>query len=228
MSSYVSKEDYGSAQSRLDEIIEKSVLEGNVHSTHKKALDNLSLNFDAPRYELEHLDHPNSKFTPEEKVKAAMAVIVTGSTSKAAAFCNVEPRTISYWKSNAKWWPKAISIARTALGEKLDSALGEIIYLATDELRDRLEHGDEVLDAKTGETHRVKVKARDLAAILNTTFDKRAAIRGEGLSENSNSSKNTDVNEQLVEIQEALGSLGESMKEKNAKLVPTEYMGENR
>ena len=58
------------------------------------------------------------------------------------------------------------------IGESMKFRYAKIIEAAADELLDRLQNGDPVMDRTTGEIGRVPVKARDLAVAGGVTFDK--------------------------------------------------------
>jgi len=58
----------------------------------------------------------------------------------------------------------------------------KIVEQALTEIQDRLKHGDDILDSKTGTIIKVKPKAKELASILKTVHNVRQITRGEATS----------------------------------------------
>lgn len=113
----------------------------------------------------------------DDKLQAALAWIMVGSTEEASRLCGVPGRTIRYWMEQS-WWENVVDEARKVKQKELDGLWTGLIHKAATEVKERLEEGDETLD-KQGNIRRTKIKAKDLAVILSIVVDKRALLRGE-------------------------------------------------
>ena len=138
-----------------------------------KALEDISALYDK-----------RSPFTPEEKLQAALAMLVCGTPTKAAKYIAnpaINAALIRNWKARAPWWPQAMEIAKKDKQADLDIMFTALMHKATKEIRDRIEHGDEVVTAN-GVKQRRKVSMRDLVTAMGYLFDKRALLRGDPTS----------------------------------------------
>ncbi len=117
--------------------------------------------------------HSNS-----EKEEAVAAWIASGTYSGAARVCGVNQVTIRFWhKNQPDWWDKVAVRVREENEERHRANLTKIMDKCSEEILDRLENGDEHINAK-GEKHLIKVKAQPLAVILGITSEKRALSLG--------------------------------------------------
>jgi len=130
----------------------------------------------------------NSKWSNEDRILAATYFAITGSSLKAATHMAavgspVPAATIRDWKNNAVWWKPVLTAVRKAKQEELDSKLTDIIMVGTEQLKDRLEHGNVKYDTKTGEFYRQPLTSGELAKdTIGIMFDKRALLRGDPTS----------------------------------------------
>ena len=138
------------------------------------------------KIELSDLYHPNSKWTPEQKLAAVTQYVLTGSSKRAAAVCDVPASTIRWWKQDASWWPDLVTKVRKEQDDKVSALFAEAREKALNSLVDRITKGDEVLD-KDGNINFRAVSARDLATIAGITHDKEALIRGNPTSRTARS-----------------------------------------
>jgi len=113
-----------------------------------------------------------------EKKDAAAAYLVYGNSKMAGKQLSIPSRTIRTW-TKADWWPDYMAEAKEVMQAELDGRLTRIANLATENVIDRLEHGDEVLDTRTGEARRKKVNARDCMVLGGIAIDKRQILRRE-------------------------------------------------
>lgn len=116
----------------------------------------------------------------DERIEAAIAWLVTGNADAASRLCNIPSRTIRDWMVT-DWWESILEAAKGIKQKELDAIWTGIIHKTADELRDRIVHGDEVID-RMGGSKRVKVKGKDLAIIMSIATDKRALGRGQATS----------------------------------------------
>ena len=112
------------------------------------------------------------KYTSPDKINAAMAYILCGNVAQAAKMVRVSDTTFRNWVSQP-WWASAIEYARRIKMGELHGKLTEIIDLAVAGVKERLERGDEVIDAKTGSIRHKAISARDSAYIATLFMEKR-------------------------------------------------------
>lgn len=74
------------------------------------------------------------------------------------------------------WWRELCEDVYARHRAIIDSRLDTIVDRATQELLERLEHGNEHID-RDGQLHRVRVSAKDCAIILGTALDRRREQR---------------------------------------------------
>jgi len=122
-----------------------------------------------------------SKYTAGDKLRAALAYIVTASSGKAGALTGIPSKTILTWKSHAPWWPKAVEYALLAKKEELDANLQEIQDLANHGVIDRIKDGDHKLRSN-GDVVRLPISGKDLMVISAVARDKQALLRGQPTS----------------------------------------------
>lgn len=119
----------------------------------------------------------NPKWTIEDKMRAAMAYLITGNALEAGKVCQIPDRTIRYWTTEA-WWADFIGECRKAKNDELDAAFTSILDGVVGEIKDRVNNGDEVVQ-KDGSKVRRKISARDATLVAAVLVDKRAILRGE-------------------------------------------------
>lgn len=156
------------------------VLEKDPEFEYEKVdlIDDSGYDKETAGWDLKDLYHPNSCYTPETKVRAVMAYLVTGTSKQAEQFSGVKATVIRDWKSRAEWWPLVMGECRKKKQDELDAAYTSILHQAVGTLSDRIENGDEFID-RNGKRYRKLLSARDLAIITGVIYDKRALLRGD-------------------------------------------------
>lgn len=133
------------------------------------------------------------KYDSRQKLRAALAYIVTASSGKASQLTGIPSQTIRYWKQEAPWWPVAVKYALAAQREELDAKLGELVSKGLDGALSGMDRGDPVITRKKFKDEDgiwqekvvieyVPLKAKDLMAIASAARDKQAVLRGEPTS----------------------------------------------
>lgn len=153
-------------------------------------MKDLDKNFDASEYDTipndlfeSILSHPQAKYTPEERIRAAAYFVVLGSSLKTSRYTGIPAPTIRYWINRTKWWGELVKHIRKQKQEELDALLTEIITKGSAELLDRVENGDVKVNQTTGDEYRVKMDSNSLAKnALGIPYDKRALLRGDPTS----------------------------------------------
>lgn len=141
------------------------------------------------------------------KIDAAIAYIVTADSEAASKLCNVPARTIRSWMQ-MPWWEDILAEAMSVKQKELDATFTRIIHQATDQLVERIEQGDVVLD-KTGNKINMPIKGKDLAWIAAIITDKRAIARGQP----------TSRSEKKVSIEDHLSKLNSEFEKVGAKVL---------
>ncbi len=128
-------------------------------------------------FDLVALNHPLSTYTVTQKIQVVTIFMTTGNVKQASVSSGVPAATIHRWKKKSQWWDEACAEVRHTKNEELEAILTHSLHLASEQIVDRLEHGNEAL--VNGEVVRVKVPARELAQVTNCLFEKRALLRGD-------------------------------------------------
>ena len=138
-----------------------------------------------PRYsekqktiDLSDMYHVNSPYSPEQKVAAAQAYLITGTSVKAQMYCGIKADIIRDWKSKSTWWPDLFQTIKKSKNDELEATFTRIMDSALTEVADRLEGGDSKIQ-KDGSIVKVPIGGKDVAIILSIMYDKRALLRGD-------------------------------------------------
>jgi len=125
--------------------------------------------------------------------------------SKVAKQLNLPERTCTDWV-NSEWGEALLATLRAEHAPELDATYRKIITKANNELLDRLDNGDEVLD-KNNEVVRLKIGGKSLATIGAICFDKRQILN------NMPTSINTSMdNAALTKLQQQFQALSKQSK----------------
>lgn len=143
--------------------------------------------------ELSELYVPNAKYTPEQKVQAAMAFVLTGTSVKAEKLVNIPAKTIRWWKAQAVWWPDLIRECRKYKQDELDARYTKLLDATVGELEDRVVHGNSVFN-KDGQQEKLPLSGKELAVIMAIIFDKRQLLRGDVTSRTETVSQTEQLN----------------------------------
>ena len=128
-------------------------------------------------FDLVALNHPQSKYSAEQKIQACTYYITTGDFRRVSKLTGIPVATLNGWKSSAVWWEETLDEVKNTKNEELEAILTHALHLASEEIVDRLEHGNEVI--VRGRKERVKIPARELSQLTNTVFEKRCMLRGD-------------------------------------------------
>ena len=125
---------------------------------------------------LEDIDLPRAGthgYSPEDRLRAALAWSITGTAQGASDVCGIPRQTVDDW-TRRDWWGPLVSEARLLKNDELDARLTNILDLATQALRDRLQAALDNPEAK--------VTIQQLAIVAAVSHDKRALLRGDPTS----------------------------------------------
>lgn len=143
----------------------------------------------------------NRKQHPDTAREEAVAAwIATGTYAGASRVTGISQATIRVWhKNQPTWWDKAAERIREQNEERHRANLTKIMDKCSEEIMERLEHGDEHINSK-GEKHRVKVKAQAIAVILGITSEKRSLSLGLPTSISGKQNSDTDMLKKLKHL----------------------------
>ncbi len=107
---------------------------------------------------------PGGWFSDKQKLEAVQMWLITGSMPATAAALNINVSTIEKWRYT-DWWKELSDQIKAEGRVKLSGRLQKIVGRTLDQLEDRIENGDFILDSKTGQIVRKPLMARDLTRI---------------------------------------------------------------
>lgn len=116
-----------------------------------------------------------------KKVEAVTSYLALGKLPLVSAVVNVPVSTLRQWKLQP-WWRELIEEIHREDEFDLDAKLSKIIDKTLDAVVERVEHGEFLIDSKTGQVKRVPVKLRDVHRVSVDLIDKRNLIRGKPTS----------------------------------------------
>lgn len=164
--------------------------------------------------ELRDLYAHNGKYTPEEKIQAVMAYMVTGTSRKASKICGVPEGTIRWWKADSLWWDDTMKECRRKKQDELDAMTTDVIHKAIEQIGERITHGNKKT-TKDGELYTAPLTATELAMVAGIVFDKRQLIRGDPTS----SVHTASDNEKLDKLREEFQNMAQQVQGYNAKVI---------
>lgn len=178
--------------------------------------------------ELSDLYTTQSKYTPEEKVQAVMAYVLSGKASYASRNLkkynglHIPERTIRNWRQNALWWEDVYAECKKQKQEELDGAFTSFLHQTIEQISERISNGDTIYDRKTGEFIKVPMTGRDMAVTLGIIFEKRQLLRGDPTSR----VEKTSEAERLNKLETNFKKFANMQKDWNAKTIEAEIVEE--
>jgi len=128
--------------------------------------------------DLSDMYSPGSPYSPEQKVHAAQAYLITGTSIQAQKYCGVKADVIRAWKSRADWWPELFTTIKKNKNDELEASFTRIMDKTIEEIGDRLDNGDTKV-MRDGTLQRVPMGGKEISIILSIMYDKRALLRGD-------------------------------------------------
>jgi hypothetical protein len=111
----------------------------------------------------------------EKKMDVVSLYMLLGNLRVVSEKMDVPYNTLTEWK-RSDWWPEIVSQVQRQRKNKTTESLTQLVESGIDILKDRLEHGDYVLNNKTGEVIRKPVSAKDATAIVNHLLGRQIQI----------------------------------------------------
>lgn len=147
----------------------------------KERLDRRLAKEESIQIDLKDLYASHSKYTPEEKIRAVMIYVTTGTIKASAKKAGIPQQTLQHWKQHAEWWDDTVRECRKKKQDELDAMYTEVIHDIVEQVHDRVINGDTKVD-KNGNQYKLPMGGKDLAITMAVTFDKRQLLRGEATS----------------------------------------------
>jgi hypothetical protein len=117
-------------------------------------------------------------YTEAKKVETATLYAALGDVKATAKLAKVPVEQVEKWQDE-EWWLLTLAKVKRNQNSVLDVKASTIVDKAMDQLLNRVEQGDHILNIKTGEIVQIPMSGRDLSVVAGTIFDKRQLIRGE-------------------------------------------------
>ena len=130
------------------------------------------------KIDLSDLYSQNTLYSPEQKIAAAQAYLITGTSVQAQKYCGVKADIIRDWKNKSTWWPELFKTVQKQKSTELEANFTRILDTSLVQLEDRLENGDTKIQ-KDGSLTRVPMGGKEIAVVLAIMYDKRALLRGD-------------------------------------------------
>ena len=158
-------------------------------------------------------------YTDAKKIEVVTTYLVLGKAPLVEAATGVPRGTIRQWKMQP-WWKELESDIRVEEDQELDSKLSRIVDRTLDTVVDRIEHGDYILDSRSGTVKRVPVKMKDAHKVSVDLIDKRNLLRGKPTSR-----------VEKITVEDTMLKLAEQFKEwakliKSEKVIEGDYADE--
>lgn len=118
-----------------------------------------------------------SQYTDVQRREAVAQYVVLGNYTRVSEIVNISQNTIYGW-GQTDWWADLYNKIQHEKKAELDAALTKTIHMAIDQVHDRVQHGDYVIDkqAKVSDKERFVRKpmnGRDLMTVGAIAYDKR-------------------------------------------------------
>lgn len=133
---------------------------------------------DQMEIDLSDMYHQRSPYSPEQKIAAAQAYLITGTSIQAQKFCGVKADIIRNWKSQSTWWGDLFRTIKKKKQDELEATFTRTMDSAVYQLADRIEGGDTKV-MKDGTLKKVPMGGKELAIVVSIMYDKRALLRGD-------------------------------------------------
>ena len=152
-----------------------------------------------------------NNWTYDTKLTVCELILSTQNHRMVAEITEVPLETIRDWKKQ-EWWPSIVEEVQKIRRAELNSRLSKIVDSALSKIEDRLEHGDYVLNNKTGEIMRKPVSLKDANAVAKD-------ILGQQISMNRVEAEvkvETDAKELLKNLANEFAKLNRKLKQNSA------------
>ena len=144
------------------------------------------------------------EWTMDEKLEAATALLITGTTTDASKLCGIPSRTIREW-TKKDWWHSLMQEADKHKNALLSGKQTKLLEKSLNLLEERMTKGDPIVDKNGNIVGYKPVNAYHMALIHAILVDKRGVIRG--VKESTKSNKT--ITDKLDELTDRLEKFAE-------------------
>ena len=163
-----------------------------------------------------------SKYTDEDRRRAAIEYCSTGNMSKVSDNTDIPKSTLSHWRLHTDWWVELVGEVRNEMSDQILAQNMEIATKAGERVLDSLEYGDEKLvwDKDKGEhvIKYVKPTGKDSMVISGISQDK-ARVQ---LNLPTSITTSQTTQEQLKAVLDQCAAVADTLKEKRANSIAGE------
>lgn len=137
-------------------------------------------------------------FTQATKTEAATLYCVYGDVEEVSKLTDVPIPTLRTWRTEP-WWIEIQKQVFVEQNEKLSAQIATVLEKSIVQITDRLEHGDQTYNPKTGEITRKPIEAKVLTSLFDSLSHQRRITRGEP----TNITAKVQVDDRLKLLEEA-------------------------
>jgi hypothetical protein len=143
-------------------------------------LSDKAKHYKAPKKKTEGSWYPDNV-----KIEACKLWLITGNLRGTAAAMKIPYPTLQTWRYSS-WWNELASDIKTEGQIELSNKLKKIAERALEVTLDRLDHGDWILNQKTGVMERKPVVMRDAHRVAESLIDRAVKLEAKPLEEAHN------------------------------------------
>lgn len=147
-----------------------------------------------------------------QSLEAVRLYLQSGSIAEVGRKLGVSAYELSKL-TRTNWWMQELKLLRTIEQAQLDTSLTEILNMSLDELKLRLQFGEDYYD-KEGNMRNRPLSAATLCRVADVVFDKRQLIRGLPTAVTNEGGK-------LQELAEKLEELGRAQSARTIEMDPS-------
>ena len=124
---------------------------------------------------------PNTTWSKEARIAAVSQYLVLGNMSLVSSTTGIPYQLLRAWKQQP-WWAEVVAQIRSTDNIKTDNKLSKIVDKSLDAVLDRVENGEYMYDAKSGDIKRRPASMKDIAKVSVDLLTKRELLRGNATS----------------------------------------------
>jgi hypothetical protein len=111
-----------------------------------------------------------------KRIEFITTYLAMGNFAQTCAVTRIPLHTAHNWRKQP-WWKEFVAQVQAEGDVEVDTKISKIVSRTLAQLEDRVEHGDHILDSRTGEVRRIPVKLRDLTGTTTQLLQRREVIR---------------------------------------------------
>ena len=154
-------------------------------------------------------------FSDRTKLKAVKLWISGLSLVQVSEQLNVPYTTVRNWKYQSEWWDKIVDEVIGEQNQGKDAKLEQLVNKSYNALDDRIDHGDFVLDSRSGEILRVPMKGKELAIVSKSLHAQQQELREIPVKQAAQQA----TNEMLVDLAKQFAEIAQGKKSTSEKVI---------